>query len=39
METSNPRRQSSTMWDPKIMGPAVGFAFAKLNPRSWSRTP
>jgi K+-transporting ATPase ATPase B chain len=34
MDTSNPRKhvQASTMWDPKIMGPAVGFAFAKLNP-------
>ena len=36
METSNPRKhvQASTMWDPKIMGPAVWSAFAKLNPRS-----
>ncbi len=34
METSNPRKhvQTTTMWDPKILGPAVGSAFAKLNP-------
>jgi K+-transporting ATPase ATPase B chain len=34
MESSNPRKhmRTTTMWDPKIMGPAVGSAFAKLNP-------
>src|SRR6202171_6409773 len=34
MESSNPRKhmQTATMWDPRILGPAVGSAFAKLNP-------
>jgi potassium-transporting ATPase ATP-binding subunit len=41
METSNPRKQvqASTMWDPKIMGPAVWSAFAKLNPALMIKNP
>src|ERR1700675_4184017 len=41
METSNPRKQvqASTMWEPKIMGPAVWSAFAKLNPALMIKNP
>jgi hypothetical protein len=41
METSNPRRQvqASTMWDPKIMGPAVWSSFVKLHPALMIKNP
>jgi K+-transporting ATPase ATPase B chain len=41
MESSNPRKQvqTTTMWDPKIMGPAVWSAFAKLNPALMIKNP
>jgi K+-transporting ATPase ATPase B chain len=41
METSNPRKQMQafSMWDPKILGPAAGSAFAKLDPRLMVKNP
>jgi K+-transporting ATPase ATPase B chain len=41
MESSNPRKhmQNSTLWDPRIMGPAVWSAFAKLNPALMIKNP
>jgi potassium-transporting ATPase ATP-binding subunit len=41
MEPSNPRKhmQNSTLWDPKITGPAVWSAFAKLNPALMIKNP
>jgi potassium-transporting ATPase ATP-binding subunit len=41
METSNPRKQTQafSMWDLKILGPAAGSAFAKLDPRLMVKNP
>jgi potassium-transporting ATPase ATP-binding subunit len=41
METANPRKpaKSTTMWDPKILGPAAISAFAKLDPRLMVKNP
>src|SRR5215475_11592393 len=41
METSQLRRQMpvSALFDPKIVVPAIGSAFVKLNPRSLMKNP
>jgi potassium-transporting ATPase ATP-binding subunit len=41
MDTVNPRKpaKSTTMWDPKILGPAAWSAFAKLDPRLMAKNP
>ncbi len=41
MESSNPRKrmQTATLWDPRIMGPAVWSSFAKLNPALMIKNP
>jgi K+-transporting ATPase ATPase B chain len=41
MATSNPRKQvqATAMWDPRIMGPALWSAFAKLNPAVMVKNP
>jgi potassium-transporting ATPase ATP-binding subunit len=41
MDTANPRKptKSTTMWDPKILGPAAWSAFAKLDPRLMVKNP
>jgi K+-transporting ATPase ATPase B chain len=41
METVNPRKssQSATLLDPKILWPAVGASFVKLDPRAMIRNP
>src|SRR4051812_9475610 len=41
METSTPRKRTSasTLVDPKIVLPAIGSAFAKLNPRTLMKNP
>src|ERR1700744_5782655 len=41
METANPRKpaKSTTMWDPKILGPAAWSSFAKLDPRLMMKNP
>ena len=41
MDTANPRKpaKSTTMWDPKILGPAAWSAFAKLDPRLMAKNP
>jgi K+-transporting ATPase ATPase B chain len=41
MDPSNSRKrmQTATLWDPRIMGPAVWSAFAKLNPALMIKNP
>src|SRR5882724_4385639 len=41
METSNTRKRApaSALFDPKIVVPAIGSAFAKLNPRTLMKNP
>jgi K+-transporting ATPase ATPase B chain len=41
METSNPRKQvrASSLWNPKIMGPAAWSSFAKLDPALMIKNP
>ena len=41
METSTLRKSMpvSALFDPKIVGPAIGSAFAKLNPRTLMKNP
>jgi K+-transporting ATPase ATPase B chain len=41
MDIANPRKpaKSTTMWDPKILGPAAISAFAKLDPRLMVKNP
>src|SRR5580658_1329142 len=39
LATEKSRRRSATVTDPKILIPAIGSAFAKLNPRVMMRNP
>jgi potassium-transporting ATPase ATP-binding subunit len=39
LATQKSRRRSATVTDPKILVPAIGSAFAKLNPRVMMRNP
>ena len=41
MESANPRKrsQSTTLLDPKILWPALGFCLVKLDPRAMIRNP
>jgi potassium-transporting ATPase ATP-binding subunit len=39
MDTLNPRKPTSTMWDPRILGPAALSVFTKLDPRQMMKNP